>query len=85
MNIKSFEYPQGAALSPNPAPNRMRFMRHLLCCSLAVLGGTVFAVEQPDRVRDMDARWQQLQDSFVRDAGPVKKKGKKAGKSDSGE
>ncbi len=27
------------------------------------------AAEQPDRVRDMAARWQQLQDSFVRDAG----------------
>ncbi len=29
------------------------------------------ATEQPDRVRDMAARWQQLQDSFIRDAGPV--------------
>ncbi len=27
------------------------------------------AAEQPDRVRDMAARWQQLQDSFIRDAG----------------
>ena len=27
------------------------------------------AAAQPDRVRDMAARWQQLQDSFVRDAG----------------
>ncbi len=29
------------------------------------------ATEQPDRVREMAARWRQLQDGFVRDAGPV--------------
>ena len=29
------------------------------------------AAAQPDRVRDMAARWQQLQDQFTRDAGPV--------------
>lgn len=29
------------------------------------------AAAQPDRVRDMAARWQQLQDEFSRDAGPV--------------
>jgi arylsulfatase len=29
------------------------------------------APEQPDRVRDMAARWKQLQDRFTRDAGPV--------------
>ncbi len=38
------------------------------------------AVAQPDRVRDMAARWQQLQDQFTRQAGPAlpsKKKSKK--------
>ena len=29
------------------------------------------AVEQPDRVREMAARWKQLQDGFVQDAGSV--------------
>ena len=29
------------------------------------------AAAQPDRVREMAARWQQLQDQFTRDAGPV--------------
>jgi arylsulfatase len=29
------------------------------------------AAAQPDRVRDMAARWQQLQEQFARDAGPV--------------
>jgi arylsulfatase len=29
------------------------------------------AAEQPDRARDMAARWKQLQDRFTRDAGPV--------------
>jgi arylsulfatase len=29
------------------------------------------AAAQPDRVREMAARWQQLQDSFVHDAGPL--------------
>ena len=29
------------------------------------------AAKQPDRVRDMAARWKHLQDSFTRDAGPV--------------
>jgi arylsulfatase len=29
------------------------------------------AAKQPDRVSDMAARWQQLQDRFTRDAGPV--------------
>lgn len=29
------------------------------------------AAAQPDRVRDMAARWQTLQDRFVKDAGPV--------------
>jgi arylsulfatase len=29
------------------------------------------ASAQPDRVREMAARWQQLQDQFTRDAGPV--------------
>jgi len=29
------------------------------------------ATEQPERVRDMAARWQQLQASFIRDAGPI--------------
>ncbi len=32
---------------------------------------TNLAAAQPDRVRDMAARWQQLQDEFTRDAGPV--------------
>jgi arylsulfatase len=46
------------------------------------------AASQPDRVRDMAARWQALSDSFAKDAGPVppeerKKNGKKkAGKQD---
>jgi arylsulfatase len=38
------------------------------------------AAAQPDRVRDMTARWQQLQDEFVRNAGhpsPVPKKSKR--------
>ena len=30
------------------------------------------ASKQPDRVRDMAARWKQLQDRFTRDAGPVR-------------
>jgi arylsulfatase A-like enzyme len=29
------------------------------------------APKQPDRVRDMAARWKQLQDRFTQDAGPV--------------
>jgi len=29
------------------------------------------AAVQPDRVREMAARWQQLQDEFTRDAGPA--------------
>jgi len=29
------------------------------------------AAAQPDRLRDMTARWQQLQDEFTRQAGPV--------------
>ncbi len=36
------------------------------------------APAQPDRVRDMAARWQQLQDSFIRDAGPVLSPAKKS-------
>lgn len=36
------------------------------------------AAAQPDRVRDMAARWQQLQDSFIHDAGPILPGGKKA-------
>jgi arylsulfatase len=33
---------------------------------------------QPDRVRDLAARWQALQDQFTRDAGPVLGTGKQA-------
>ena len=36
------------------------------------------AAEQPGRVRDMAARWQQLQDGFVRDAGVAVPGGKKS-------
>jgi arylsulfatase len=36
------------------------------------------AAKQPDRVRDMAARWKHLQDSFTRDAGPVRPIDKKS-------
>ncbi|MCX7006879.1 MAG: arylsulfatase, partial [Kiritimatiellaeota bacterium] len=40
------------------------------------------AAAQPDRVRAMAARWQQLQDEFTRDAGPELPFAKKAKKDD---
>jgi arylsulfatase len=35
------------------------------------------AAAEPDRVRDLAARWQQLQDEFTRNAGPVRPASKK--------